>query len=154
MLSANLEAQRAALQARLEAEKTKDERNRLGQFATPFDLAVDILKFASTLLPQDEDVTFLDPAVGTGVFYSALREVFPQRRIKNAIGFEIDAHFGNPASQLWQGMGLNIKLSDFTREEPTPRYNLIICNPPYSRHHHLSGDEKARLQYLSLIHIS
>lgn len=147
MLSANLEAQRAALQARLEAEKTKDERNRLGQFATPFDLAVDILKFASTLLPQDEDVTFLDPAVGTGVFYSALREVFPQRRIKNAIGFEIDAHFGNPASQLWQGMGLNIKLSDFTREEPTPRYNLIICNPPYSRHHHLSGDEKARLQY-------
>lgn len=147
VMSANLEEQRAALQTKLESEKTKDERNRLGQFATPFDLAVDILKFAANLLPEDEDVSFLDPAVGTGVFYSALREVFPQRRIKDADGFEIDPHFEKPASQLWQAAGLNIKLADFTRAEPTRKYNLIICNPPYSRHHHLSGDEKSRLQY-------
>jgi hypothetical protein len=41
-----LEKQRFALQAKLDAKKTQAERNRLGQFATPTPLAVDILKYA------------------------------------------------------------------------------------------------------------
>jgi len=38
-----LEKQRLELQAELDGEKTQAERNRLGQFATPSALAVDIL---------------------------------------------------------------------------------------------------------------
>ena len=73
-----LEKQRVALQAGLDAGKTQAERNRLGQFATPTTLAQDILRYAATLLSPDERVRFLDPAIGTGAFYSALRHVFPR----------------------------------------------------------------------------
>lgn len=142
-----LEDQRLTLQAELDAQKTQAERNRLGQFATPTALAVDILKYASTLLPKGMTLRFLDPAVGTGAFYSALRKVFPQKRIAEALGFEIDPHYEEPASRLWTKPGLVMKLADFTHEEPSPRFNLVICNPPYVRHHHLQNGDKVRLQF-------
>lgn len=144
-----LEKQRLALQAELDSRKTQTERNRLGQFATPPSLAIEILKYASTLIPEDAPVSFLDPAIGTGVFYSALRRVFPENRIKEALGYEIDAHYGEPATELWNQVGLIIRPSDFTLEQPSPRFNLIICNPPYVRHHHLQNGEKSRLQSLT-----
>jgi adenine-specific DNA-methyltransferase len=141
-----LEEQRSALQSKLDALKMQSERNCLGQFATPITLAVDILKYASTIFPEDEVVRFLDPAIGTGAFYSALQMVFTKQRIIEALGFEIDPHYEGPASQLWENSPLQIKLADFTRQEPSPRFNLIICNPPYVRHHHLQNNDKVRLQ--------
>jgi hypothetical protein len=145
-----LERQRIALQYGLDAGKTQAERNRLGQFSTPTILAQDILKYAATLLPLSGKIRFLDPAVGTGAFYSALRKVFPRMRIAEALGFEIDSHYGVPAARLWKDSGLTLKLSDFTHEEASPRFNLIICNPPYVRHHHLHNGDKARLQLRTL----
>ncbi len=142
----SIEKQRLALQAELDAEKTQAERNRLGQFATPSALAVDILNYAATLLPKGEMIHFLDPAIGTGAFYSALRKVFPKQRIAEALGFEIDPHYEKPASRIWSKSGLVIKLTDFTHEDPSPHFNLIICNPPYVRHHHLQNSDKSRLQ--------
>jgi hypothetical protein len=141
-----LEPQRVALQAELDGQKTQAERNRLGQFSTPTALAQDILKYAATLLPRGKEVHFLDPAIGTGSFYSALRTIFPKSGIAEALGFEIDAHYGKPAANLWKDCGLTLKLSDFTHAKPEPRFNLIICNPPYVRHHHLENDDKIRLQ--------
>lgn len=141
-----IEQQRLALQAELDSRKTQAERNRLGQFATPTALARDILGYAANLLASEEPVNFLDPAIGTGAFYSALLNTFSQQRIAEAIGFEIDPHYGQPASKIWENCGLTLKLSDFTHEEPTSRFNLIICNPPYVRHQHLLGRDKDRLQ--------
>lgn len=147
MLASNtLEAQRLKLQNELDAQKTQAERNRLGQFATPTDLAIDLLEYASTIFPLNERVHFLDPAIGTGAFYSALLRVFARQRIAEALGFEIDPHYQEPASQLWASSGLALKLADFTFEEPSNRFNLIICNPPYVRHHHLRNSDKIRLQ--------
>ena len=144
-----IEKKRLILQANLDALKTQAERNRLGQFATPTALAVDMLKYGSILLPSGK-VHFLDPAIGTGAFYSALRNVFPKQRIAEALGFEIDLHYEEPASRLWKNSGLVIKRADFTQEEPSSRFNLIICNPPYVRHHHLQNGDKTRLQLRSL----
>lgn len=144
-----IEARRMAVQAELDDYKSQSERNRLGQFATPISLAVDILQFATRLMALHEKVRLLDPAIGTGSFYSALRQVFPPDRIAEAVGFEIDSHYGDPASQLWASSGLLMKQSDFTRESPSARFNLIICNPPYVRHHHLVNDEKKRLHILA-----
>lgn len=146
----HLEQERLALQAELDGHKTQAERNRLGQFATPTGLAQDVLKFAALLLDPGAKVRFLDPAVGTGSFYSALRKVFPVKRIAEALGFEIDPHYGDPAAHLWQGSGLTLKLTDFTREKPAPQSNLVICNPPYVRHHHLHNGDKERLHLLTL----
>ena len=145
-----IEERRISLQGHLDAQKTQADRNRLGQFATPTLLALDILSYAFTLLPPREGVRFLDPAFGTGAFYAAVRKVFQKKQIKEIRGFEIDPHYGTPATSLWEDDGVRLKLTDFTREKPSPRFNLIICNPPYVRHHHLESLEKTRLQRCTL----
>jgi len=142
-----LEAQRLALQAQLDGGKTAEDRNRMGQFATPTALAREILAHGIRLLPEGEKIRFLDPGIGTGSFYSALRAVAPEERIESAAGFEIDPHYGEPARQLWQDTPLDIRLTDFTRAALEGQgANLLICNPPYVRHHHLDGAQKAALQ--------
>jgi adenine-specific DNA-methyltransferase len=88
--STPIEQHRLDLQCELDAAKAQSVRNRLGQFATPTRLAHDVLRFAYSLLQQDAQVRFLDPAVGTGSFYSALLRVFPSERIAAAAGIEID----------------------------------------------------------------
>lgn len=143
-----IEDRRVALQAALDAVKTQAERNRLGQFATPTGLASDVLAYARGLLPHDMPVRFLDPAIGTGSFYAALRREFPAERIEAAQGFEIDPHYGEPARALWDDHPLKLTLGDFTTTK-RPRegrgFNLVICNPPYVRHHHMDKTAKARL---------
>lgn len=141
------ERRRADAQSALDDAKTQAERNRMGQFATPFPLALEMLAHAHKLVPCGRKIRFLDPAFGTGAFYSALLQAFPASRIEGATGFEIDPHYGGPAKELWANTGLDIRLSDFTREVPhRPGYNLIICNPPYVRHHHIVNGEKTRIQ--------
>lgn len=140
------ERERLVLQADLDSAKTQAARNKLGQFATPTTLATEILQYAGSLLPEGEPIRFLDPAIGTGSFYSALRSVYPPQRIAAAKGFEIDPHYGEPAIKLWAGAGLQMELADFTRQQAAPDFNMLICNPPYVRHHHMTNDEKGRLQ--------
>jgi len=144
-----LERERMAMQAELDAGKTQSERNKLGQFSTPGLLANDILAHAIALFPHNQRVSFLDPAIGTGSFYSALCQSIPPDRIDDALGFEIDSHYHRPAAQLWAGSDLTIINRDFTKEFPVPRFNLIICNPPYVRHHHLDSSDKERMQRMS-----
>ena len=139
------EQARLALQAALDAKKTQAERNSLGQFATPTALATEILTYARTLLGSTQ-AAFLDPAIGTGSFYSALLRSFPPSSIERAEGYEIDPHYAEPARALWNGSGLRLHVGDFTRATPGARFNLLVSNPPYVRHHHISIDEKVRLQ--------
>ncbi len=147
----NIEDQRLVLQKELDIRKTLAERNRLGQFATPTPLAREILEYGTQLLPENESIRFLDPAIGTGSFYSALQETAAVSRLEEAIGFEIDGHVGKPAKSLWSHTPLKIHIEDFTIAEPPKtedeKYNLLICNPPYVRHHHITGIQKALLQH-------
>lgn len=140
------EQDRLALQASLDAEKTQAERNRLGQFATPTALAEDILRYAASLLPPAAKVRFLDPAIGTGSFYSALLKVFSKKRVVEALGFELDPHYSKPAAQLWKDTGLVLEHADFTHAEASPHFNVLICNPPYVRHHHIQNGDKTRMK--------
>jgi len=144
------ESTRILRQLELDRAKTQTERNKLGQFATPIALATDILKYAKTLLPCDFKVRFLDPAFGTGAFYSALLQQFPLSQIVEAVGYELDPHYGDEAIKLWSYPPLKINIADFTKAvpliSPHAKANLLICNPPYVRHHHLSQIEKQRLQ--------
>jgi methylase of polypeptide subunit release factors len=149
-----LETQRLERQAELDAVKSKTERNQLGQFATPSPLAITILQQAQRFFPADKPVRFLDPAIGTGAFYSALLHVLPNERIAAARGYEIDPHYGQTARLLWDNHEAEIIIGDFTQALPPERdadkFNLVICNPPYVRHHHLSAKDKKRLQARSV----
>ena len=143
-----LEAQRIALQDELDTARNSAERNRMGQFATPTSLAVEIQQYAKRHLGKRK-AEFLDPAVGTGSFYSALLNVFPQDGIRAAVGYEIDPHYGKPSAALWRNAGLDVRLEDFTQlsaRKASEKFNLVICNPPYVRHHHIATEEKQRLK--------
>jgi hypothetical protein len=95
-------------------------------------------------------VRFLDPAIGTGAFYSALMSTPTDRPVQSATGFEVDTHYGAPSKALWKGTRLKITVADFTQQgapaDDEERATLLICNPPYVRHHHLDGETKNRLQ--------
>jgi adenine-specific DNA-methyltransferase len=142
-----LESQRQILQERLDAAKTAAERNRLGQFATPPNLALDIARYTLDLWQSRTDVaSFLDPAIGSGSFYCALRRTFSPQTIADACGVEIDPPFADAAKSLWGDSGLRIISGDFTRLSPDRLYNLVVTNPPYVRHHHLDRSDKERLK--------
>ena len=144
----DLENRRLALQEALDAGKAQTERNRMGQFATPTKLAADILRYTTAHLGKGGKIRFFDPAIGTGSFYSALLDVFPRDRVEAAVGYEIDPHYGAPAASLWAETGLDIRLEDFTQAAPPPdaeKFDLLVCNPPYVRHHHIGNAEKRRL---------
>ena len=144
------ETLRLSMQTELDAKKTTQERNKLGQFSTPTVLACEVLSYGLGWVPKGESIRFLDPAIGTGSLYSALRTTIGRRPMDVAKGYEVDPHYGEPARELWADSGLDILLTDFTHAQPPPHgFNLLICNPPYVRHHHLDSDEKRRLQLLS-----
>ncbi|MDO9214270.1 MAG: Eco57I restriction-modification methylase domain-containing protein [Methylococcales bacterium] len=148
-----IEAQRQIIQRNLDAQKTKEQRNILGQFSTPITFANDILQYAAKIMPKHEKIRFLDPAIGTGAFFSALNNVIPSTHIEAATGYEVDEHYGNPSRELWSKSILNYQLADFTKVTPpvneNQKFNLIICNPPYVRHHYING-QKERLQLEAL----
>ena len=142
--------QRIRLQRRLDAAKTHDERNRLGQFATPPELAAEILQVSKMYREEGKPVCFLEPGFGTGAFFAALQQVFAADGIKSAQGVEINPHYGVPARQLWESTNLDLKVADFTQllapSDERDKANLLVCNPPYVRHHYLGVSQKRTLQ--------
>jgi adenine-specific DNA-methyltransferase len=149
---AQLERERAELQEHCDSAKTQEERNRLGQFATPPGLALEIMRFAKKLIPAGQKVRFLDPAFGTGSFFSALLLAFTPSRLATAVGYEIDRHYADRALNLWRESSLDLRIADFTKAIPPKaggKFDLVVCNPPYVRHHHLTANEKERLRKLA-----
>lgn len=148
----SIEKARYAIQAQIDNTKTFSERNKLGQFSTPPQLTTDILYQTKQLLDIEQPIRFLDPAFGTGAFYSALLQALPLTQIVKAQGFEIDPNYGLEAIRLWEKTPLELEIADFTQVVPPThnqyRANLLICNPPYVRHHHIDSNEKIRLKQL------
>jgi len=145
----DLEAQRQQLQSRLDRGNSALERNRLGQFATPPELARAIVSEALEHLPGDVGLQFLEPSIGTGSFYSAILDRAVNREIVRAVGYEVDPIHATVANDLWAYHGLQVVTADFTEEappNPEERFNLLVANPPYVRHHHIPSDEKTRLK--------
>ncbi|RJQ22607.1 MAG: hypothetical protein C4560_02135 [Nitrospiraceae bacterium] len=93
---------------------------------------------------------FLEPAVGTGVFFSALLNSINGHSVKEATGVELDNIYAEVARRLWSGKELTVTVSDYfdfvRRNENQSRFNLLCTNPPYVRHHHIDPSEKRKLQ--------
>ncbi len=140
------EVSRLVEQQRLDQLKTAKERNQWGQFATPPALSLDIARYAwNTLGKSSANFRFLDPAIGTGSFFNAFLQTFPNDRIEVATGIELDPQFAKVADAIWSRQGLRVIQGDFTKQTPETKYNIILTNPPYVRHHHLPADDKQRL---------
>ena len=141
-----IEAERLRVQVSLDAERSQRERNQMGQFATPAPLAEDIIAYLLDVgLPESLD--FLEPSCGSGSFYSALLRLAGTERMGSAHGVELDERFAAAANRLWGETGLEVEAADFTQwsESTDKRFDLLVANPPYVRHHHIGAEQKKRL---------
>jgi len=108
------EGRRVAVQAELDAERSQAERNRMGQFATPAALARDIAEYAVSLTQPEAPIRFLEPALGSGSFFSALLQSVPAERVESGWGVELDTRFAAAAQRVWGDFGLEVVEGDFT----------------------------------------
>jgi hypothetical protein len=144
------EGKRRQVQDRLDLAMEAELRNRKGQYATPSALADSIIAVCWDYWKQERSsIRFLEPCVGTGSFYSSLRRIFPADLIESALACEVDQSHAAAARSLWGDAGLHVKNADFLKQiPPRKKYNLLITNPPYVRHHHIGQARKEELQAL------
>ncbi len=146
------EEDRAVAQEKADAAKSAGERNKLGQFSTPFPVACQMVARALKAIPDKMPIHFLEPAVGSGVFFSGLLHETRESRVASAVGCEIDRTYGDIARGIWADRGLEVLSRDFmdfaSDSGNFGRFSLLCTNPPYVRHHHLRAEHKVRLQSL------
>lgn len=134
------ELERQRLQDEYDSSHSQLERNIKGQFATPNELAVAIVQDALSRVGYAE--RFLEPSCGTGSFISAVKRCAPEMEIT---GIEKDPAVYHIASELWTDEATTLRNEDFFDiADELDGYDLLVTNPPYSRHHHLSAEEKTR----------
>lgn len=134
----NLEIRRQELQKEYDATHSQLERNIKGQFATPHELALSITKDALGRLDGVKNA--LEPSCGTGSFVSCLRECSPSTTV---VGIEKDPAVYEIVKELWKDDKTTLLNCDFFDAlDGIGPFDLLVTNPPYSRHHHLAAKEK------------
>ena len=128
-----IESDRQDAQTKLDSLKSASERNKMGQYATPFSLAREIVEFVrDTYFAETDKIRFLDPAAGTGAFFSAMLHTFPQMQIENAVGIEFDSQIASIAKNLWTARGLDVVEADFAKLPfpNLPHVQFAPCQSP------------------------
>lgn len=138
------ESRRTQEQVRLDAERTGEERNKDGQFATPYPLALQIARYTLTHTskqPGEAPTRVLEPSCGSGAFISACLDVDGTVQIT---GVELDKRFYDLANELW-GSRADLHHSDYLEwvAQNDGPFDVLIANPPYVRHHHLTAAQKS-----------
>ncbi|MCX7995996.1 MAG: transcriptional repressor LexA [candidate division WOR-3 bacterium] len=126
------------------AEKTPyPYRKQLGQFFTPFTVA-DLM---TTWVLKNKPASLLDPACGTGVFE---RSVFKHTSEPIKVtAYDIDKKMIDICERISPAMGtlkMELLQQDYLSTEWQSKYDAIICNPPYLKHHHI----KDKYKYISI----
>lgn len=121
----------------------KKHRRRLAQFFTPKSIAGLMAEWVTQNSPNE----LLDPAFGTGILARAVNERVPGVKI---VGYEIDAAIATAARKAAALSKLNLELrqADFFDSPVDQKYDSIIANPPYLRHHELP-DSARRISQIS-----
>ena len=112
-----------------------------GQFWTPDWVADAMVAYA---LQSGSDILF-DPGVGAGAFLRAGRRLRGTRL--QLRGREIDpaALVAASDSGLSPEDMAGVELRDFALHPPNEKFNAVVANPPYVRHHRLSEAAKRSL---------
>jgi adenine-specific DNA-methyltransferase len=113
-------------------------RRQYGQFFTPRPIAELMCEWLAIRQPA----TLLDPAVGPGIFVRTLRErgVNGHLTAIDKDPLAVTAFRQSMARQKWLD-NLQIHQVDFLRWDSSEKFDAIIANPPYVRHHDLHYGE-------------
>jgi len=115
-------------------------RRSLGQFFTPFKIAQFMSEWI--LNNPEQNLKILDPAAGFGIFERALE--YENKTNGKNLEFkiwEIDDSISMELSKIIQKLNINAEIfsDDFLNGAWEEKYDGIIANPPYYKHHHISN---------------
>jgi tRNA1(Val) A37 N6-methylase TrmN6 len=127
-------------------------RRKLGQFRTPPTIA----SLMATWLIRDGTETVLDPGMGAGALaaaaYQRKQELVDDPPLTDMYGVDLNqlalVMAATSLGLLNHGEPHNLQIGDFLDFETSDvdgEIEAIISNPPYSRHHELTADYKARV---------
>ncbi len=116
-------------------------RKNYGQFFTPFTIANFMTYW---ILSPKKDMQILDPGIGTGIFE---RSIF--KKYKNS-GTQIDAYeidksileITEKIKEEIHPLELRILNKDYLGSPWNRKYDAIICNPPYYKHHFIDNKKR------------
>lgn len=144
-----IEQERFRRQKDIDDSRSPLDRNRMGQFSTPFRLANEITRYSCSLCNKEPDeLRILEPAVGSGVFLSSF---LGAGIIKPTFaGVEIDNAYSKIAEELFSDLNLSVFNQDFfdfcADDNYSRNFHLVVTNPPYVRHHHIESSKKVEFQ--------
>ena len=119
-----------------------------GQFWTPDWIADAMVSYVL----NGKTRHIFDPGVGTGAFFQAAKKLARAKKRKiMLLGTEIDPNVLREAVKngLLEKDLENVRITDFLLNPPKSHFKSIVANPPYIRHHRLSGNTKEKLKKLS-----
>lgn len=124
------------------AIKSIPHHRKNGVYYTPSLLARTLVEPLIT----DPNLSIVDPAYGDGALILAaeqvLREKFQSRKRRNLFGCDI-----SPLSDRTQHLpASNFVRCDFFDYEANGKYDVVLMNPPYVRHHYLHKDKVSHYQ--------
>lgn len=122
----------------------KEDREKLrnkGQFWTPQWVAKAMMAYVTK-----DTKTVFDPGTGRGAFFEVLKEIDSDHNI-HFYGIDIDNDV--LTDTVYQDNRCRVELRDFIKNPPKNKFNAIIANPPYIRHHRLDKETKNFLRNLS-----
>ena len=115
-------------------------RKRYAQFFTPLDVA-DLM--ATWVVNSRDSITLLDPGSGTLVFERAVHKRYPHHSFSFDC-YEIDPHileFSKQHVSPLPGIAIRFLSEDYLLSESQRKYDGIISNPPYYKHHRIADKE-------------
>src|ERR1700690_881543 len=131
----------------LQYEKETDlaKRKSLGQFFTPFGIAVCMAQILLADAPRLKNKIMADPAAGLGVFQRAIAAL-THNRIK-FVNYEIDSVLADRQKKYLDEIGADSQIiaqdylsGPWERE----KYDFVISNPPYIKHINVAHIEELR----------
>jgi len=131
------------IENRYSQEADVQYRRSLGQFFTPFRIACFMADWI--LSNPKTKIDILDPAAGFGVFERALK--LQSKAYDKSLSFElweIDQNIANSLREIVNHANISAEIinSDFLSGPWNKKYDGIIANPPYYKHHHIEDKYK------------
>ena len=123
-------------------------RRKLGQFFTPFEVASFMADWI--LLNKKTNLSILDPASGLGIFERAIHIKAKSKKIKFD-AWELDKNLSDELVKIYSELGIdaNVINKDFLNGSWDKKYDGIIANPPYYKHHFIDNKDEVYQQICS-----
>src|SRR6218665_188750 len=92
---------------------------------------------------SNAQIDFIEPLCGSGSFISKLLRTASPERISTITGVELNPRLAKAARSLWGSVAGIVEggLLELL-ENSKAQVNLMVANPPYVRHHHVTAERK------------